>query len=269
MGLVFDKKYAQAYEDWHHSAQGRAIDGSIERLILKLLEPRPGERVLDVGCGLGNHLLILSGLGLDLNGVDASAHMINHCGQRLGQTATLKVGTADDLPYDDNAFDFSLLINSLEFMDTPLKVLREAGRVAKRKVFVGMINPLSWNGLIRRTRAAFGDPLFGHADFYNFWQIKSLLKQALGPVPIQWECIKVQPLLVGKWIPFLNHSRCMTRSPFGFFLGFSATLVYRFKTDNLGLKIKIRKPRNSLVGASFDGFNTRKGDQKDERGLPV
>ncbi len=270
MGLIFDEKSAGAYEAWYHSPQGRAIDVSIEAFIADLIDPKPGERVLDIGSGAGNHLLVFNRMGLVVSGVDASVHMVAKAKKRLGQRCTLKQGFAEDLPFDDNEFDVAVLINTLEFLDNPLEALLEAGRVAGKKVFVGVMNGLSWNGLLKRAQAYLGDPLFCHAKFFNIWQLKSLFKAAYGPVPVSWGCIKTHPSLPEKMRPFGKRLWTWENSPFGFFLGACATMTYRVKTDNLPLKVKLQKAGRSLVGAkTILDSNRSKGAKGDERGLPV
>lgn len=270
LGIIFDRETARAYEIWQRSSQGRAIDRSIERLILTLLDPRPGERILDIGCGSGNHLLVFSKLGLNVSGIDASPYMIQKAKDRLGQCCALKTGNAESLPFEDNVFDMAVFINSLEFFNHPLSALREAGRVANRKILVGIINSLSWNGLLMKAQGLLGNPIFRRARFYNFWQMRSLLQMAYGPVPISWECIKIRPLVNERAMPFAKDFWFQGHSPFRFFLVFSVTLIHRVKTDNLPLKIKLKKTSNPLVGArTFEGLKRGKGDQGDERSLPV
>ncbi len=270
MGLVFDKKIDRVYASWESSRQGKAISGAIEKLFAELIDPRQGEDVLDIGCGAGSHLLVLNEMGLGVSGIDASPYMIHKSEDRLGRRCTLRVGTAEDLPFEDNAFDLSVFVNSLEFMDDPLQALREAGRVARRKVFVGMINSLSWNGLIKRVQGYLGDPVFGQARLFNFWQMKSLLKAAYGPVPVEWGCIRVCPAFLKSMMPDGIDAWFQKRSAFGFFLGFSATLLYRVKTENLPLKIKLKKAGNSLAGArTFEVLKRTGEDQTDEKSLPV
>ncbi len=270
MGLIFDKNTARIYESWYQSSQGRAIDRSIEQLVLTLLDPKPGERVLDIGCGAGNHLIIFNKLGLDVSGIDASSHMIHKAEERLGQRCTLKTGTAEALPFDDNEFDLAVFINSLEFLDDPLQALREAGRVSNRRVFVGVINSLSWTGLLRRIQGYFGEPLFGRARFFSLWQLKSFLQMAYGPVPVSWGCIKVRPSFIEEMMPSGKPVWSWRHSPFGFFLGFSATMVYRHKMDNLPLKVRLKKASQSLMGArTIEDLKRSKGKHGDERGLSV
>ncbi len=249
MGLIFDKHTARIYESWYHS-EGLAIDRSLEQLILQLLDPRPGERILDIGCGTGNHLLIFNRLGLDVSGIDASPHMINKARERLGQRCALKTGMAERLPYDDNEFDLAVLINTLEFLDDPLQALKEAGRVANRNVFVGVINMFSWNGLQKKVQGYLGNSIFSQARFYSLWHLKSLLHMAYGPVPVSWSCIKIRPSLIKGMMPFGKFIWDQERSPFGSFLGVSATMLYRVKTDNLPLKIRLKKASRPLMGAN-------------------
>ncbi len=247
MGLIFDQNTLGFYDTWRQSHQSRTIDRSIEPLVVSLLDPRPGDRVLDIGCGTGNHLIMFSKMGLDVSGVDASPQMLEKARARLGHKSNFKIGMAEDLPFDDNEFDLAVLINTLEFMDNPLSALREAGRVARKKIFIGVLNSFSWNGFLKTIQGYFGDPLFGQAKLYNLWQLKSLLQLAYGPVPISWQCIRVFPTCFEDFLS-LDGDTIGSKSPFGFFLGLSATLVYHYKTDNLPLKVRLKTARQSLMG---------------------
>lgn len=270
MGLIFDTNIARAYDSWYRSRPGRAFDRSLEPLFASLLDPIPGERVLDIGCGSGNHLLILNRLGLDVNGVDASNLMVYRAKNRLGRRCSIKLGKAEDLPFDDNEVDYAVLIHTLEFLDDPLPALREAGRVAKKKILVGIMNPLSYDGIVRRIQGYLGDPLFRHARFFHLWDMKSFLKAAYGPVPLSWRCIP--PLLSG---PFHSHSNradafTRTRWPFTSFLCISATLVYTVRTENLPLKIRLKEAGHGVISTeALHDIRQVKGVNRDERGLPI
>ena len=270
MRLIFDENSLGFYDAWRRSIQGRAIEGSLEKLFVSLVDPRPGQRVLDVGCGTGNHLLILNRMGLNISGTDASQAMIQRARERLGHRSTLKMAMAEDLPFDDNEFDLVTLINTLEFMDNPLQALREAGRVAGSKVFVGVLNSLSWNGILKKIHGYFYDPLFGQATFYNLWQIKSLMRLAYGPVPISWASIKVVPGFMEDSKPTGKAFWNWKHSPFGFFLGLSATIEYTVRTENLPLKAKLKTASQGLILAgSPKEMNNIRGVQESERGLSV
>ncbi len=249
MALIFDRKSARAYEAWYQSRQGQSFDRTLEALFSSFLEPSPGDRALDIGCGSGNHLLALNRLGLDITGVDASSSMIRRARERLGGRCTLKIGRAEDLPFEDNSVDFALLIHTLECLDDPLPALREAGRVARKKIFVGVMNTFSCDGVIRKVKGYFGNSLFRHARFFNLWQIMTVLKSAYGPVPISWQC--VPPFFSKPPVPGRDRTGSWIdkRFPFASCLCFSATLVYTTKTRNLPLKMRLKEARRGVMGA--------------------
>jgi len=265
MTLIFDRNSAGFYEAWRRSSQNRTIERSIKTVIRSVLDPIPGERLLDIGCGDGNHLLMFNKLGLDVTGVDASVDMVEAARSRLGPRAAIKLGMAEDLPFDDNEFDLAVFIHTLEFLDNPLPALREAGRVARRKVFIGVLNSLSWNGILKKFQGYFGDPLFGQATFYNLWQIKSLLQLAYGDVPISWESIRIVPSFLEEMVSSGKEIVGGRHSPFGFFLGLAATMVYRVHTDNLPLKVRLKTAGQSLFPART--FEELKQSKCSRRGL--
>lgn len=81
----------------------RVYDG-----LVRLSDVRPGDRVLDVGCGTG----YLSGrvaraIGPDgrVEGIDPSAPVVAYANERAAPNATFRVAGAEELPYDDASFD--------------------------------------------------------------------------------------------------------------------------------------------------------------------
>jgi len=257
MGLIFDIHSARLYESWYHSPKGRAMDSFVEKLLPSLLDLQPGERVLDIGCGTGNHLLFLNKLGLDVNGIDASPYMISMARERLGDSCSLKTGMAEDLPFDDNEFDLAVLINTLEFLDNPIQALREAGRVAKKKVFIGVMNSLSWYSMCNRLKGPFCETLLNHVRYYNLWELKSYVRTAFGHVPITWKSTQIFPSFFERWERFKPEIYRLGHWPAGPFLGLAATITYRVKTDNLPLKIRVSKTGQSVAGEGITMGNQK------------
>jgi SAM-dependent methyltransferase len=246
------------------------MERSAEKLTLSLLKPQPGERILDIGCGAGNHLLYFSKLGLDITGIDASPYMISMARERLGNRCALNRGLAEDLPYDDNEFDLAVLINTLEFLDDPLQVLREAGRVANRKVFIGVMNGLSWHCLRAKLQAQFSDSLFSHVRFYNLWELKTYVQTAYGRVPVEWSCTQAWPFSMGRMGLFKGDLWNLKHCPFGSFLGFSAQIKYWARTDKVPLKIRMKKARESVARElTMKNVNCVKETYGEQRGLSV
>jgi len=270
MGYVFDREAARRYAAWSQGPQGRAMEQWLASCLPGLLRPHPRERVLDIGCGGGTHLLFLRSLGLDISGVDASPQVINLARERLGRHCTLKSGPAEDLPFEDNAFDLSVMIHTLEFVEDPVEALREAGRVTRRAVFVCVMNSLSWRGLFRRLRPSSLAPPLDRGRFFSLWELKDIVRGTLGPVPTAWQSPPGLPPRIGRWYARLSDRPVEPSLPFGSHLGLSATILYRFKTDNLTIKVPVRARSRTLPdGAAMGHPETVHGARCNERSLPV
>ena len=250
MGHIFDVKAAMLYEAWQRSPEGLLFDRLSSELIVRLMRPQKGERVLDIGCGTGNHLLLFYRLGLDVTGLDASPYMVDIAKSRLGDKATFKIGSAEDLPFEDNEFDVTTLIITLEFLDNPLTALREAGRVTKNKVFIGVLNGLSLDCVCKKMYSLFSRSIFRETHLFTLWGLKRYVKKAYGNIPMEWGSTKVTPFFFKKYHSQIERSSCPQSNPFDGFLGLSATMTYTLKTDNLKVTEKMKKRAESLISSS-------------------
>lgn len=91
---------------------------------------QPGQRVLDIGCGVGAFLCLAAERGAVPYGIDASEALIGLARTRLPD-ADLRVGEMEDLPWGDDTFDLVTGFNSFFFANDMVSALREARRVAK------------------------------------------------------------------------------------------------------------------------------------------
>ncbi len=248
MGHVFDQNLARLYEAWQKSSEGILLDRLSSELILRLLRPQKGERILDIGCGTGNHLLLFYRSGFDVTGLDASPYMLDIARSRLGDRASLKIGRAEDLPFEDNEFDLATLIITLEFLDDPLEALREAGRVARNKVFVGVLNSLSFGCMCKRFYTLFHDSIFREARLFTLWGLKSCVRKALGNVPVEWGSAQMMPYFLRNYTERVEMSSLVQSYPFGTFLGLVSEMTYTLKTENLRVTERLKKGVESLTG---------------------
>jgi len=90
----------------------------------------PGQLVLDIGCGAGAFLELVTERGARAFGLDASAALLELARTRVPD-AELRVGEMEALPYDDDTFDLVTGFNAFFFANDVVVALREAGRVAK------------------------------------------------------------------------------------------------------------------------------------------
>ena len=91
--------------------------------------PDAALHILDVGCGTGANLEMLGEFG-KAEGVDVSAEALSFCQAR--GLASVKLGAAEDLPYEDNLFDLVTGLDVVEHLDDDLAGLREMRRVLRR-----------------------------------------------------------------------------------------------------------------------------------------
>jgi ubiquinone/menaquinone biosynthesis C-methylase UbiE len=95
-------------------------------------------RILDIGTGPGWLLIQLQRLSpiLRLYGIDASPSMVekahkNLIEQRLTGEIEIQIGSADQIPFDDNFFDCVVSTGSLHHWKDPVAALNEMYRVLK------------------------------------------------------------------------------------------------------------------------------------------
>jgi SAM-dependent methyltransferase len=259
MGYVFDFNDARAYAQWIAQPRHQWAADLECGLIANLLKPAAGESILDIGCGVGGGTAALLEMGLNVTGIDPSPYMLDRCLERVGQRVDLYRGHAEDLPFDDNAFNHALFYISLEFVEDPRKAIEEACRVAKDRVFFGFVNRFALKGAQRWRTAFAGMEMFRHARLFTVWELKNLVRSMTGPVPITWRTVCQLPHAPARVAQSIETSHLMQRCPFGSFAGMVATLVPRFRTRPLAMRYRPEKPMRVLPGSAPVGSAVTNG----------
>ncbi len=147
MGYVFDFNDAIAYEQWLCHPRNKRFADLGNQLMCDMLLPKQGETLLDIGCGTGSNLLSFLEMGLEVTGLDPSPYMLDIALKNVRNRADLHRGFAEDLPFEDNTFNYSCLVSTLEFVENPKKAIEEVSRVTKDRIFIGVLNRYAIKGI--------------------------------------------------------------------------------------------------------------------------
>jgi len=137
----FDRDYFDG--DRRHGYGGYHYDGrwvEFARRMIAHYGLRPGDKILDVGCGKGFlvHDFLQVMPGLHVQGVDLSAYAIENAMDEVRKN--VQVGSATELPFENGTFDLVVSINTLHNLQLPqLEIaFQEIERVGKKNKFVVM-----------------------------------------------------------------------------------------------------------------------------------
>jgi SAM-dependent methyltransferase len=119
------------YDAWAPTYDGTAnpLVALDRRYTMALLAPRPGERILDAGCGTGMHLRALVDAGSRAVGLDGSRGMLAVARRRVSALALVQADLDAALPLRSGVFDAALCALVGEHLTDLRCFAREAARV--------------------------------------------------------------------------------------------------------------------------------------------
>ncbi|MFX0008204.1 MAG: class I SAM-dependent methyltransferase [Promethearchaeota archaeon] len=130
-----DPEVAKAFEKMTNLVPFKILR---RRILSELKKYNPEGKLVDLGCGSGNLLVLISKKypNLELIGVDISSEILELArlktqDNELTGNVDFKVGSADNLPFPDNSVDFIISSLSLHHWKDPSIVLKETHRVLK------------------------------------------------------------------------------------------------------------------------------------------
>ncbi|MEW6244201.1 MAG: class I SAM-dependent methyltransferase [Bacillota bacterium] len=171
---------AETYDAWYQREPGRVIDEIEKDMVYRLLEPREGIKLLDVGCGTGNYALELARMGVQVTGVDVSRAMLDVAERKAGamgvklQLIHGDISSIDLLP---ESYDAVLCVTALEFFEDPAGVLAKCYRSLKPggRMVVGVIAEGPWAEFYRKRAKEDASSVFNYATFYTAENLLRLL----------------------------------------------------------------------------------------------
>lgn len=139
IAMKFGKEYFDGTREQGYG--GYRYDGRwlpIAEDIVKYFDLKPGDRVLDIGCGKGFLVKDLMKVcpGLEVFGIDISEYAVINCETEV--VGRIHVGNATHLPFTDKSFQAVLSINTVHNLDRANCVLavQEMERVAPGRGYV-------------------------------------------------------------------------------------------------------------------------------------
>jgi len=140
-----DEKLQQEFNRWAEAGEGPKMENhhlDITEKTIRRMNLRPGERVLDLGCGSGWATRLLARLVADgpegfgqVVGVDVSDAMIRHAraASKDFENVMFVWGSARQIPWEENFFDKMLSVESFYYYPDQERALAELFRVMAPK----------------------------------------------------------------------------------------------------------------------------------------
>jgi SAM-dependent methyltransferase len=149
------KKQQEHYDfGWRMGLQaGREQLGNLHTNLEFLAETdllRPEDKILEVGCGIGNLTAELSRKGYDITGTDISREAIKYGIEKYGDIKLL-VQPAEDLDFEDGAFDAVLSFDLFEHIAAIDKHISEVRRVLRLGGYYLYQTPNKYSNIIYET----------------------------------------------------------------------------------------------------------------------
>jgi ubiquinone/menaquinone biosynthesis C-methylase UbiE len=235
-----------------------ALKCRAKRIIVELA-PKPGDNIIDIGCGDGYYLHLLSNLGIknlhltgtdfDIKGLDKTKHNLKNPKIKIFPGDLMK-----KLPFENNTFDKAVMSEVAEHLPDDVKGLKEVYRILKPGAILCLTvpnanYPFLWDP-INRILEVFGHHVKSgffagiwnqHIRLYKPDQIKRVVEKA------GFKAEKAEALTFWS-LPF-NHyivnlvARYLSRE-------------YNLGTPNASLNKFTRNPKRSfLLNIAFAGVN--------------
>ena len=114
-----------SYDSARYARANRWDRSHLDR-VNRLISMRPGDRVLEVGCGQGHLTRALADQGLDIIGIDANPQAPEIAGSKL-----VRHMEAQNLEFDDRTFDAIVSVHAIEHIPPLEEAFAEMVRVLK------------------------------------------------------------------------------------------------------------------------------------------
>ena len=131
-------KVQKAYRKWANTYD-KEINPAIaleQNPVIKLINAKKGDYILDVGCGTGRYTNIFSQCGSKLVGIDFSRSMLKIAKNRVKKADFKQVDITKKFPFPSKTFDKMICSLVISHIKNISPVLKEMKRVLKDEGFI-------------------------------------------------------------------------------------------------------------------------------------
>ena len=178
-------------------------------IILDNLQIVSDDKLLDIGCGLGEFLSAVKTSSIKKFGIDISEKYLDYCRDRFPDITLRQADVCEGLPFLDEFFDTVVSICVIEHVDNPTMLVREAFRVCRRGGNACFVTPNI--GRVRRLlmaargvqrvetdhRQGWDHHLFRHLLEVEGWKVNKVLTRFVDCPGYKW-----LPKRVGRWLSY-------------------------------------------------------------------
>ncbi|WIV19008.1 MerR family transcriptional regulator [Paenibacillus polygoni] len=156
--LRYAKKLRSSWRDhWNYDSHAVHHDERVEKTqqqygaypsyrtalqkVLEAVQPKKGEKGVDLGTGTGNLAALFMENGIEMKGMDQSIAMLREA-ERKHPGYEVRLGNFLAIPYDDYQFDFAVMSYALHHLteDQKLLALLEIKRILKPHGRIGIVD---------------------------------------------------------------------------------------------------------------------------------
>lgn len=165
---------AREYDAWYDTPRGQWIGTAEFRLLADILRLRPGESLLDIGCGTGWFTRRFAReSAADVTGLDPNGDSLRYAVAHRAGSESYVAGDGGRLPFADRSFDCAVAVASLCFAPDEAAFLGEMVRVTRRRCALVLLNRRSLLYLRKGRRGGTG--AYRGARWHTARELRSLL----------------------------------------------------------------------------------------------
>ncbi|MCL6524724.1 MAG: class I SAM-dependent methyltransferase [Thermoflavifilum sp.] len=174
----FNRKFTHHYEAYYEGPYKRLEVWEKKILSDLITADKRVKTLLEFGCGTTRFTRWWKDIGIEATGGDISPFMLAQALHLFD--GDLVMADSHYLPFKDKTFDAVAFIATFEYYKDPIQVLREAARVAKYGIIMGMMNKITPKFIRRRVQQFIGkNQYYNTARFYTPQKLIQLIHQAL------------------------------------------------------------------------------------------